>query len=319
MNILGAPFDLYPVRIPMRYRFRRVDQRDAVLIRGAGGWGEFSPFSDYSAASAANWLKCALEAATGGLPEPRKDVIRVNVTVPAVDPTIARTLVQESGASTAKVKVGDHDLSEDEDDQRVRAVREALGPDGKIRIDVNATWDLETATKRISALSVHGLEYVEQPVRSLAEMAALRQRIDIPVAADELVRLGEDPMEVVDAEAADLMILKVQPMGGVRNVLDIAARAQMPVVISSALETSVGIYSGLVAASLLPDLHFDCGLGTVALLEGDPTGDPLVPQDGLLDVRRPEPNDDLLERWRPPGDVRARMLDRVSAAAEELK
>jgi O-succinylbenzoate synthase len=90
------------------------------------------------------------------------------------------------------------------------------------------------------------------------------------------------------------------------------------VVISSALETSVGMYGGLLAASLLEELPYACGLGTVALIEGDPTKAPLVPRDGLLEVRRPEPDPELLRRWRPDRQLGAEMLRRLRAAAEVL-
>lgn len=310
--------ELHPVRIPMRQRFRRVDHREAVLIKGPAGWGEFSPFPDYPPEVSTRWLAAALELACGDLPDPVRTPIPVNVTVPALDPETAVALVLESGATTAKVKVGEPGDSDGQDIERVRAVREALGPEGKVRIDVNAGWDLETAMRRIDKLSGFDLEYVEQPVATLQEMKELRSRIDVPIAADELVRQSPHPLQVIEEGAADILILKVQPMGGVTRVLDLANRSSIPVVISSALETSVGMYGGLLAASLLPDLVYACGLGTVALLEGDPTLEPLVPADGTLAVRRPEPDPGLLERWRPDRDRGAEMLRKLRAAAEVL-
>ncbi len=310
--------ELFPVRIPMRQRFRRVDHREAVLVRGPRGWGEFSPFPDYPPEVTTRWLAAALELACGDLPEPVRKTIPVNVTIPAVDPVLASSLVLESGASTAKVKIGDPGDSADDDVARVRAVREAIGPDGFVRVDVNAGWDLDTATDRLERLAEFGLQYVEQPVATIEEMKELRRRVDIPIAADEMVRQSPHPLRVIEAGAADLLVLKVQPMGGVSRVLDLANRASIPVVISSALETSVGMYGGLLAASLLEELPYACGLGTVALIEGDPTLDPLVPHDGLLEVRRPEPDPALLERWRPERDRGAEMLRRLRAAAEVL-
>lgn len=310
--------ELHPVRIPMRQRFRRVDHREAVLLRGPSGWGEFSPFPDYPPEVSTRWLAAALELACGDLPEPVRTPIPVNVTVPAVDPETALALVLESGATTAKVKVGEPGDSDGQDTDRVRAVREALGPKGKVRVDVNAGWDLETALSRIEKLSEFDLEYVEQPVPTLQEMKELRARIDVPIAADELVRQSPHPLRVIEEGAADILILKVQPMGGVTRVLDLANRSTIPIVISSALETSVGMYGGLLAASLLPELSYACGLGTVALLEGDPTLEPLVPADGLLEVRRPEPDPELLNRWRPDRDRGAEMLRKLRAAAEVL-
>lgn len=310
--------ELHPVRIPMRQRFRRVDHREAVLLRGPRGWGEFSPFPDYPPQVTTRWLAAALELACGDLPEPGRAFIPVNVTIPAVGPDLAAALVMESGATTAKVKVGEPGDSEEDDVTRVRTVREVLGPAGKVRIDVNAGWDLETAVTRIERLAEFDLEYVEQPVATLQEMAALRARVPVPLAADELVRQSPRPLQVIDEGAADLLVLKVQPMGGVSRVVDLASRASIPVVISSALETSVGMYGGLLAASLLADLPYACGLGTVSLIEGDPTLAPLIPQDGMLEVRRPEPDPALLKRWRPDRDRGAEMLRRLRAAAEVL-
>jgi O-succinylbenzoate synthase len=310
--------ELHPVRIPMRQRFRRVDHREAVLLRGPRGWGEFSPFPDYPPEVTTRWLAAALELACGQLPDPVRTEIPVNVTVPALDPDSAVALVLESGATTAKVKIGERGDSDGDDTDRVRAVREALGPDGNVRVDVNAGWDLETAVSRIEKLSEFDLQYVEQPVATLEEMKILRSRVDVPLAADELVRQSPHPLRVIEEGAADILILKVQPMGGVLRVLDLANRSTIPVVISSALETSVGMYGGLLAASLLPELPYACGLGTVALIEGDPTLQPLVPSDGRLTVRRPEPDPELLRRWRPDRDRGAEMLRKLRAAAEVL-
>jgi O-succinylbenzoate synthase len=310
--------ELHPVRIPMRHRFRRIDHREAVLIKGPTGWGEFSPFPDYPPQVTTRWLAAALEAACSTLPDPGRPMVPINVTVPAVSPDVAVGLVLESGAGTAKVKVGEPGQTPTEDEERLAAVRGAMGPSGKIRIDVNATWDLDTATERISALSRFDLEYVEQPVATLEEMVELKKRIDVPLAADELVRLRPDPLEVAEMGAADVLVVKAQPLGGVTRTLDLAARAGIPVVVSSALETSIGIYSGLLVASLLPTLPYACGLGTVALIEGDPTRAPLVSMSGELEVRRPEPDPELLARWRPDRDRAAEMLRKVRSAAKVL-
>lgn len=310
--------ELHPVRIPMRHRFRRVDHREAVLVRGPRGWGEFSPFPDYPPEVTTRWLAAALELACGDLPDPRRPSVPVNVTIPATDPDTAVALVLESGSTTAKVKIGDHAESEQEDLERVRAVRETLGQNGHLRVDVNASWDLDTAVRRLERLAEFDLQYVEQPVATVAEMKELRARVPIPLAADEMVRQSPYPLRVIEEGAADILILKVQPMGGVNRVLDLANRSTIPVVISSALETSVGMYGGLLAASLLDELPYACGLGTVALIEGDPTLRPLVPVDGMLDVRRPEPVPELLERWRPDRDRGAEMLRKLRAAAEVL-
>lgn len=318
MSALLEALELHPVRIPMRHRFRRVDHREAVLIRGQEGWGEFSPFPGYPPGVTTRWLASALEAACSSLPEPGRNWIPINVTVPAVAPDVAARLVLESGAGTAKVKVGEPSQTSGDEEARLAAVRDAIGPEGRIRIDVNAAWDVDTAVARLAAYSRFDLEYAEQPVKTLDEMVELKRRTDVLLAADELVRLGPDPLEVAEMGAADILVVKVQPLGGVERTLDVAARAGIPVVVSSALETSVGIYSGLLAASLLPELPYACGLGTVSLIEGDPTRHPLVSMDGRLEVRRPEPDPDLLERWRPSRDRAAELLRKVRSAAQVL-
>ncbi len=318
MRNLLQSLELFPVRIPMRHRFRRVDHREAVLIHGPSGWGEFSPFQDYPPKVTSRWLASALEASCNFLPEPQRVSIPVNVTIPAVEPPIAVALVKESGATTAKVKVAEPGQSFEQDEQRLEAVRSSLGPQGRIRIDVNASWDVTTAVERLESLSRFDLEYVEQPVRTIEEMIELKRRTPVILAADELVRATPNPLEIVERGAADVLVLKVQPMGGVARVLELARRAGVPIVISSALETSVGIYSGLLAASLLDDLAHACGLGTIALLEGDAVRDPLIASDGLLDVRRVAPDPELLARWRPDRDRSAEMLRKVRAAAEVL-
>jgi o-succinylbenzoate synthase len=317
MKAVLDALDLFPVRIPMRHRFRRVDHREAVLIRGPSGWGEFSPFPEYPPAVTTRWLAAALELACGDLPAPGRPVIPVNVTVPAVDPVTAAGLVVASGASTAKVKIADPGDDEERDLARLDAVVAALGKGGKVRVDVNASWDLATATRRLQAMEGYRLEYVEQPVSTLDDMRELRRRVDIPLAADELVRQSPDPLRVIEEGGADLIILKVQPMGGVARVLDLAARAGVPVVISSALETSVGMYGGVLAASLIESPHA-FGLGTVSLLAGDPTSEPLIATDGQLEVRRPEPDPGHLEQWRPDRSRSADLLRGLRAAAEVL-
>lgn len=318
MSALLDSFELHPVRVPMRHRFRRVDHREAVLIHGPAGWGEFSPFREYPPEVTARWLASALESACSVLPSPRRDRVPVNVTVPAVEPGLAAEIVAGSGATTAKVKVAEPGQGESADLARLEAVREVLGPDGRIRVDANAAWDVATAIRRIGALARFGLEYVEQPVPSLDEMRQVREAVGVAIAADESLRTAIDPLEVVESGAADILVLKVQPLGGIERTLDLAARGGLPAVISSALETSVGMAAGLMAAAALPELDHACGLGTVALLDGDVVAEPLLPRDGWLQVRRPEPDPDLLERYHPDRERAAEMLRRVRAAAELL-
>ena len=287
--------------IPMRTRFRGITVREGMLLRGPAGWGEFSPFLEYDARVAAPWLACAREAAFEGWPAALRDSVPVNVTVPAVGPEQAASIVRASnGCRTAKVKVAEPGQSRADEQARLEAVRDALGPDGSIRIDVNGGWAVDEAVTAIGILdrAAGGLEYVEQPCASVEELAAVRRRVDVKVAADESIRRAEDPYRVRDLEAADVAVLKVQPLGGVRACLRIAEDIGLPVVVSSALESSVGIAAGVALAAALPSLPFACGLATVQLLTDDVAVDPLLPRDGALPVVRPEVDADALERVR---------------------
>jgi O-succinylbenzoate synthase len=277
-------------RVPLRTRFRGIDVRDGVLVHGPAGWGEFSPFWDYDDAESRRWWAAAEEAAVHGWPAPLRDRVPVNVTVPAVDADRAHAIVSASGCRTAKVKVAEPGQSAADDLERVEAVRDALGPAGAIRVDANAAWDVDTAVARIRELDRVGLEYVEQPCATLAELAALRRRIDVRVAVDEGVRRSADPLTVDLREAGDVVVLKVQPLGGVRAALRVAETHGLPCVVSSALESSVGIAAGVALAAALPELPFACGLATVALFTDDVTSTPLLPVDGYLAVVRPQPD-----------------------------
>lgn len=301
-------------RTPLRMRFRGLDARDGLLLRGEQGWGEFSPFWDYGAVESAAWLAAALEAATEPWPEPVRTHVPVNVTVPAVPADRARAVVLASGCTTAKVKVAEpgHTLAQEQ--ARLEAVRDALGTSGRIRVDANGAWDLGEALRRLPALdrAAGGLEYAEQPCADVEDLAALRRRQDVPVAADESVRRATDPLRVARAEAADVVVLKVQPLGGVRACLALADRLGLPVVVSSALETSIGIAAGLALAAALPDLPYACGLATVALLERDAVEDSLLPVDGRIEVRRPEPAPDVLARIRADAATTRRWTQRLA-------
>lgn len=284
--------------IPLRTRFRGITVREGVLIRGDAGWGEWSPFPEYDAAEAEPWLRCAEEAAAGDWPPALRDVVPVNVTVPATDPVRAHGIVATGGCATAKVKVAERGQSLAEDLARVEAVRDAIGPDGLIRVDANGGWDVEEAVGAIRALdrAAGGLEYVEQPCPTVEDLAAVRRAVSVPIAADESIRRAADPYRVRDLEAADIAVLKVQPLGGVRACLRIAEDIGLPVVVSSALESSIGIATGLALAAALPDLPHACGLATVQLFTDDVVARPLVPVDGLLPVGRPDVLDTALAR-----------------------
>ena len=299
--------------VPLRTRFRGIDVRDGVLVRGPAGWGEFSPFWDYDAAESRRWWAAAREAAVEGWPPLVRSSVPVNATVPAVGPERAHAIVAASGCRTAKVKVAEPGQTAAEDLARVEAVRAALGPAGAIRVDANAAWDAGTAAARIRELdaAAGGLEYVEQPCPTLAELAALRRRVDVRVAVDEGVRRSADPLRVDLREAADVVVLKVQPLGGVRAALRVAEAHGLPCVVSSALESSVGIAAGVALAAALPELPFACGLATVALFTGDVSSEPLLPVDGALPVRAVVP--DRLGELAAPADVDARWRARLSA------
>lgn len=298
-------------RVGLRTRFRGLTERDGVLVRGPAGWGECAPFWDYDAGAALAWWRSAREAADQGWPAPVRDAVPVNVTVPAVDPGTAQALVLGSGGCrTAKVKVAEAGDSLGDEVARLEAVRDALGPGGAIRIDVNGRWDLETARRHLPVLdrAAGGLEYVEQPCATVEDLARLRRAQPVPVAADESVRRAEDPLAVARAEAADVLVLKVAPLGGVRSCLALAEQAGLPVVVSSALETSVGLAAGLALAAALPELPYACGLATAQLLAQDVVAEPFVPLDGAIAVRAVEPDagllaacaadDELTGRWR---------------------
>jgi O-succinylbenzoate synthase len=297
--------------IPMRVRFRAITVREGMLIEGPAGWGEFCPFTEYDEAESVSWLATAIEQCTIGWPAPVRDRIPINCTVPVVGPDRAHDLTARSGCRTAKVKVADHPESLAEDLARVEAVRDALGPGGAIRVDANGAWDIDTAVSRIRQLdrAAAGLEYVEQPCRTIEELAAVRRRVEVRIAADESIRRAEDPLRVAVAGAADVAVIKCTPLGGVRRSLRVAEAAGLPCVVSSALETSVGLAAQVALAGALPELDFACGLGTLSLLEGDVVSGAasLRPADGYLPVPRtpPAPNPAWLDAYEQQDAERA--------------
>jgi o-succinylbenzoate synthase len=307
---------LRPFVVPMRHRFRRVTSRAGVLLGGPAGWGELSPFPDYGPEVTRTWLQAAEEAASEPFPPAVRDRVPVNTTVPAVDPATAFDLVAASGCATAKVKVAEPGQQLTDDLDRVAAVRDALGADGHVRVDANAAWDLDTAAHALGRLdrAAGGLEYAEQPCATLDEMAQLRRRVDVRLAADESVRTAEDPLRVAGLAAADVVVVKVQPLGGVRRALEVVEAAGLPAVVSSAVETSVGLAAGVALAAALPTLPHACGLGTASLLAGDLTDRPLTPTDGMLEVRRVEPDAALLDQFAPDPDTTLELLERLQAA-----
>lgn len=282
--------------IPLKVPFRGQTSRRGAVVRGPYGWGEWSPFPGYAGGSWRAGERAAISSAFGPWPEPVRDWIPVWVTVPAVGPGEAARMVLRSGCRAAKVKVAEGD-----DLARVEAVRDALGPEGRLVVDANGAWDPGEAVRRIRELDRYSLDLVEQPVRELSDLAEIRRKVDVPVAADELASSAEAVEQIVRAEAADVLVIKVQSLGGVQSALRAVERAGLPVVVSSLIETSVGTSAGIALAAALPELVYPCGLGTVGLLEGDLVADSLVPVEGRIAVRRPEVDPALLERFAGRG------------------
>jgi O-succinylbenzoate synthase len=299
---------VHVVALPMRVRFRGITTRELVLIDGPAGWGEFGAFLEYGHAEAAHWLAAALDSAYRTPPPPRRDRIDVNATVPAVDAAqVPEILARCPGARTAKVKVAEPGQTLDDDVARVDAVR-ALVP--IVRVDANGAWTVDQA---IAAAAVLGpLEYLEQPCGTVDELAELRRRIDVPVAADESIRKAGDPLAVVRAGAADIAVLKVAPLGGISAMLKIAAQIDIPVVVSSALDSGVGIAVGLAAAAALPNLDHACGLGTGSLFAED-VAEPVAPIDGYLTVGPVIPDPARLQALAAPPQRRQWWIDRIRA------
>jgi O-succinylbenzoate synthase len=271
--------------VPLVHRFRRVRLRHGLLLHGRAGWGEWSPFDEYSDEVAGRWLDAALDAAREPAPTAHRTAIAVNVTVPALDPERAHALVATSGCTTAKVKVAEPGQDLGADIERVMAVRDALGPDGRLRIDANGAWTPEEAMNALIRLdaAAGGLEYVEQPCGSLEELATVRRAQHVPVAADEAIRVEAANPDAV-RDAVDIAVIKVAPSGGIHRALAFARRVALPTVVSSALDTSVGLGAGVRLAAALPELVYACGLGTATLLAEDVVRQPLRPVDGMLQV-----------------------------------
>ena len=293
--------DAVPFSVDLSLAFRGVLRRTGLLLRGPAGWGEFAPFDDYGPDLAARWLAAGLEAAYVGWPEPVRDTVPVNAILAAVDPGDLAADVERAaarGMTTFKVKVS----GAADDEGRLRAVRAAAGQAAAVRLDVNAQLDLAGALQVLPRLveAAGGVEYVEQPLAELSDLAVLAERTGIPLAVDETLRLAPDPfdpglLEVVRAVAA-VAVLKVPPLGGVRAVLRLAAALDMPVVVSGAADTSVGLAAGIAAAAALPSPPRACGLGTGLLLRTDVVAEPIVPRDGRLGVVSVHPDPAALAR-----------------------
>ncbi len=287
-DLLGAA---RVVSVPMRVKFRGVHHREAVLFEGSHGWTEWSPFLEYEDEEAAIWLRAALEFGFSETPRMSMSAININATLAAVSAEQVEEQLSAFGHfRTVKIKVAEPGQSIADDLARVRRVHE-LHPEVAIRLDANGGFDVETAIELAKELALESinLQYFEQPVKTIGELAEVRlklARIGIKVAADESVRKVSDPLAVANANAADVLVIKAQPLGGIRSALEITREAKLPVTVSSALETSVGISMGLHLAAALDVESFDAGLGTVALLADDVCDEPFIAENGLLYVKR---------------------------------
>jgi O-succinylbenzoate synthase len=278
------------IKLPTKTNFRGIDHREVALFKGRQGWAEFSPFLEYDDLESAAWLRCAIEAATIAAPAIKRSSIAVNGTIPAINDKkrIEEIVALYPGVKTFKIKVGDN-LSEDV--ARIAAVK-SLHPQAAIRIDVNGTWSVDDALRNLYAMyeEVGAFEYVEQPCNTVEELRELKSRIRIPlyIAGDEVLRKAKDPFDVNLDGAVDYLMLKVQPLGGINRAMKLAEHHKIPVVVSSALESAVGISYGLKLAAILPTLDFACGLATASLLKSNVGNLPIV--DGNIQITEFEPN-----------------------------
>lgn len=313
------------VSIPLHTRFRGIRRREIALLQGPVGWGEFSPFLEYEPAEAARWLAGGISSAWYPWPQPVRADVPVNATVPSVDAArVPEVLAHYDGCGTVKVKVAEKGQDLQQDLDRVAAVRAAVGPDAHVRVDANGAWSVADAKDALSRLSAYDLEYAEQPCATAPELrevrlALARSGVAVPIAADESIRKAEDPIRVARLEAADIAVIKVAPLGGVERALEIAHDCGLPIVVASALDSSVGMAAGVALAAALPELPYACGLGTIELFDGDVTRDRLVPRHGTIAVRRAQVDPDALDRWAAPSDRVDWWKDRVHACHDVLR
>ncbi|QQD75375.1 o-succinylbenzoate synthase [Curtobacterium sp. YC1] len=307
--------DAHVVALPMRVRFRGITTREAVVLRGPSGWTEFSPFVEYDDAEAAAWLRAAVDFGWTDH-EPTAGSVPVNATVPAiVADDVADLLRRYPGCTTAKVKVAEPGTTVDDDVARVAAVRRAMGPDAAVRVDANGLWSVDQAAAALERLAPFDLQYAEQPCATVPELAALRDRIDglgVRIAADESVRKATDPLAVARAGAADVLVVKAQPLGGVTAARRVIAEAGLPCVVSSALDTSVGLGMGAFLAAAAMSPGYAAGLGTAVMFTGDVTTAPLLPVEGRVPVRRVEVSPELLARYAASPERSAWWRERVA-------
>jgi len=278
------------VALPTKTNFRGITIREVALFQGEYGWGEFSPFLEYDYKESAPWLACAIEAATKPRPKLYRNSVKVNGTIPAINDVATLESVVSSfpGVETFKVKVGDN-LSEDI--ARLAKVR-ALSPNAKLRVDVNGNWSVQEAITNLLAIyeNIGPLQYAEQPCGTLEELRELKEKlkVDIKIAGDEVLRKASDPFAIDLSGAIDVLMLKVQPLGGIARAHKLAEHHKLPVVVSSALESAIGINYGLILAASFAEMDFDCGLGTGSLLGADVASLPIV--NGAIEITEVEPD-----------------------------
>ena len=314
LSLEEALASLRVVALPMKTKFRGLQIRETALIQGSAGWGEFAPFIEYDARESIPWLESAIEAATTNFPSGMRSSIPVNATIPASDDEgeIEKILSWYPGVNTVKIKVG---TGIREDLVRIARVRKHV-PNAKIRVDVNGSWNVDDAVFNIRTIygEVAGtfLEYVEQPVATLEELKELKERliVDVKIAGDEVLRKAIDPFEIDLEGAIDVLMLKVSPLGGIDRSLKLAAHHKLPAVVSSALESAVGISHGLRLASVIPDLEYACGLATSALFVSDVGTIPIT--NGVMSVSAPEIDDERLQRFAASADRLEWWRNRIS-------
>ena len=298
------------VALPTKTNFRGVTVREVALFKGEQGWAEFSPFVEYEDEECAPWLACAIEAATVAKPHLYRTHVAVNGTIPALndEADLERVVNSFPGVKTFKVKVGT-DVSDDL--HRLDVIR-TLRPNAAIRIDVNGLWSVDEAEMFLN--SIGEIEYVEQPCATIEELRELKQRVDVKIVGDEVLRKSTNPFDVDLTGAVDFLMLKVQPLGGIKRAHALAEHHKLPVVISSALESAVGINYGLMLAASFEEMRFDCGLGTGSLLAKNVAELPII--DGKIEISDVNPvldgldvSADRFEWWK----------NRIMRTAELLK
>jgi O-succinylbenzoate synthase len=315
--------DIAVVSIPMLTTFRGLNTRELLIFKGAERWGEFSPFLEYEDSEAATWLKSALSWANNPLPNLVRTKIPINATLPAVAPDQIKTILESFGDfECVKIKVAEKGQSLSDDIARIRKVQ-ALYPSVKMRLDANGGYSLPQALELAKLLAGTNLEYLEQPVATVAELAELRSMIGelglgVKIAADESIRKAQDPLEVARLKACDIAVMKVAPMGGLESALEIAELSGLEVVVSSALESSIGISQGLAFAAALPNLNYACGLGTLNLMAGDLVKNPLRTKTGFLEFEVPEIDPEKVNQFRADKDREAFWLSRLERCLELL-